>query len=82
MEIPSRPAQSQLSCAMEAAVARHALSCAEKKKKKKFMKLYLLNLGFRCCALAGIMKSTQAADSGENTRGFLSQGFFFPFFLG
>lgn len=35
MEIPSRPAQSQLSCAVEAAVARHALSCAEKKKKKK-----------------------------------------------
>lgn len=46
MEIPSRPAQSQLSCAVEAAVARHALSCAVKKKKKKFMKLYLLNLGF------------------------------------
>lgn len=80
MEIPSRPAQSQLSCAVEAAVARHALSCAE--KKKKVMKLYLLNLGFRCCALAGIMRSTQAADSCENTRGFLSQGFFFPFFLG
>lgn len=81
MEIPSLPAQSQLSYAVEAAVARQALSCAVK-KKKKFMKLYLLNLGFRCCALASIMKSTQAADSGENASGFLSQGFLFPFFLG
>lgn len=81
MEVPSLPAQSQLSCAVETAVARHALSCAVT-KKKMFMKLYLLNLGFRCCALASIMKSTQAADSGENARGFLNQGFFFPFFLG
>lgn len=79
MEIPSLPAQSQLACVVEAAVARHALSCAV--KKKMFMKLYLLNLGFRGCALAGIMKSTQVVDSGKNARGFLSQGFFFPFFL-
>lgn len=31
MEIPSLPAQSQLACVVEAAVAKHALSCAVKK---------------------------------------------------
>lgn len=35
MEVPSLPAQSQLSCAVEAAVARHALSYAVTKKEKK-----------------------------------------------